>query len=61
MANGDLTKTIEYDRIEVQSTWNIQAKSRKCSQRTTGNDGSKAELSRSYVTVRKRSYTVLTQ
>ena len=26
MAQGDLTKEIEYDKIEVVSTWNIQVR-----------------------------------
>jgi hypothetical protein len=26
MANGDITKVIEYDKIEVVSTWNIQVR-----------------------------------
>ena len=47
MANGDLTKTIEYDRIEVQSTWNIQV--RKATKLMGENaDGSKTELSRNF-------------
>ena len=47
MANGDLTKTIEYDRIEVQSTWNIQV--RQATKLMEENaDGSKTELSRNF-------------
>ena len=47
MANGDLTKTIEYDRIEVQSTWNIQVrKATKLMEEQA--DGSKTELSRNF-------------
>jgi len=47
MANGDITKETEYDRIEVQSTWNIQV--RKATKiMEEGSDGSKAELSRSF-------------
>ncbi len=47
MANGDITKEIEYDRIEVQSTWNIQV--RKATKlMEEGSDGSKTELSRGY-------------
>ena len=47
MANGDITKSIEYDRIEVQSTWNIQV--RKATKiMEEGSDGSKTELSRSF-------------
>ena len=26
MANGDITKEIEYDKIEVVSTWHIQVR-----------------------------------
>ena len=26
MANGDITKTIEYDKIEVVNAWNIQVR-----------------------------------
>ena len=47
MANGDITKVIEYDRIEVQSTWNIQV--RKATKIMEENaDGSKTELSRKF-------------
>ena len=47
MANGDITKETEYDRIEVQSTWNIQV--RKATKlMEEGSDGSKTELSRGY-------------
>ena len=47
MANGDITKETEYDRIEVQSTWNIQV--RKATKiMEEGSDGSKAELSRNF-------------
>jgi hypothetical protein len=47
MANGDITKEIEYDRIEVQSTWNIQV--RKATKIMEENaDGSKTELSRGF-------------
>ena len=45
MANGDLTKEIEYDKIEVVSTWNIQVrKATKVMEEQA--DGSKKELSR---------------
>ena len=47
MANGDLTKTIEYDRIEVQSTWNIQVRAASVVSEEQA-DGSKAEISRSF-------------
>ena len=47
MANGDITKEIEYDRIEVQSTWNIQV--RKATKIMEENaDGSLTELSRAF-------------
>ena len=47
MAQGDLTKEIEYDKIEVVSTWNIQVrKATKVMEEQA--DGSKKELSRSF-------------
>ena len=47
MANGDLTKEIEYDKIEVVSTWNIQVrKATKIMEEQA--DGSKKELTRSF-------------
>ena len=47
MANGDITKEIEYDRIEVQSTWSVQI--RKATKiMEEGSDGSLTELSRGY-------------
>ena len=47
MANGDITKEIEYDRIEVQSTWNIQVrKATKIMEEQA--DGSLTELSRGF-------------
>ena len=47
MANGDITKEIEYDKIEVVSTWNIQVrKATKIMEEQS--DGSKIELSRSF-------------
>ena len=47
MANGDITKETEYDRIEVQSTWNIQV--RKATKiMEEGSDGSKTEISRGF-------------
>ena len=47
MANGDLTKEIEYDKIEVVSTWNIQVrKATKIMEEQS--DGSKKELTRSF-------------
>ena len=47
MANGDLTKEIEYDKIEVVSTWSIQVrKATKIMEEQA--DGSKKELTRSF-------------
>ena len=47
MAQGDLTKEIEYDKIEVVSTWNIQVrKATKVMEEQA--DGSKKELTRSF-------------
>ena len=47
MANGDITKETEYDKIEVVSTWNIQV--RKATKLMEENaDGSKTELSRNF-------------
>ena len=47
MAQGDLTKEIEYDKIEVVSTWNIQVrKATKIMEEQA--DGSKIELSRNF-------------
>ena len=47
MANGDITKEIEYDKIEVQATWIIQV--RKATKIMEENaDGSKTELSRNF-------------
>ena len=47
MANGDITKVIEYDKIEVVSSWNIQV--RKATKLMEENaDGSKTELSRGF-------------
>ena len=47
MANGDITKEIEYDKIEVVNTWNIQVrKATKIMEEQA--DGSKTELSRSF-------------
>ena len=47
MANGDITKEIEYDKIEVISSWNIQV--RKATKVMEENsDGSLTELSRGY-------------
>ena len=47
MANGDITKKIEYDKIEVVSTWNIQVrKATKVMEEQA--DSSKTELSRNF-------------
>ena len=47
MANGDITKEIEYDKIEVVSAWSVQV--RKATKIMEENvDGSKTELSRSF-------------
>ena len=47
MANGDITKAIEYDKIEVVNTWNIQVrKATKIMEEQS--DGSKKEISRSF-------------
>jgi len=47
MANGDITKETEYDKIEVVSTWNIQVrKATKIMEEQA--DGSKTEISRSF-------------
>ena len=47
MAQGDITKEIEYDKIEVVSTWNIQVRqATKIMEEQS--DGSKIELSRSF-------------
>ena len=47
MANGDITKAIEYDKIEVVNIWNIQVrKATKIMEEQS--DGSKVEISRSF-------------
>ena len=47
MGNGDITKEIEYDKIEVVSSWFIQV--RKATKiMEEGSDGSKTELSRNF-------------
>ena len=47
MANGDITKAIEYDKIEVVNTWNIQVrKATKMMEEQA--DGSKKELTRTF-------------
>ena len=47
MAQGDLTKEYEYDKIEVVSTWNIQVRQATKVMEEQA-DGSKKELSRSF-------------
>jgi len=47
MANGDITKVIEYDKIEVVSTWNIQVR-QATKIMEEGSDGSLTELSRTF-------------
>tara|TARA_B100001109_G_C18812637_1_gene450455 strand:+ start:712 stop:1035 length:324 start_codon:yes stop_codon:yes gene_type:complete len=47
MANGDITKEIEYDKIEVVSTWNIQVRQATKIMEELA-DGSKKELTRSF-------------
>ena len=47
MANGDITKVIEYDKIEVVQSWNIQVrKATKIMEEQA--DGSLTELSRGF-------------
>jgi len=47
MANGDITKVTEYDKIEVFRTWAVQV--RKATKiMEEGSDGSLTELSRGY-------------
>ena len=47
MANGDITKEIEYDKIEVVNIWNIQVrKATKIMEEQS--DGSKKEISRAF-------------
>ena len=47
MASGDITKEIEYDKIEIVSTWAIQVrKATKIMEEQS--DGSKKELTRSF-------------
>jgi hypothetical protein len=47
MANGDITKEIEYDKIEVVNTWNIQVRQATKIMEEQA-DGSKKELTRSF-------------
>jgi len=47
MANGDISKIFEYDKIEIVNTWSIQV--RKATKiMEEGSDGSLTELSRGY-------------
>ena len=47
MANGDITKVIEYDKIEVVNTWSIQV--RKATKiMEEGSSGALTELSRAF-------------
>jgi len=47
MANGDITKEKEYDKIEIVSTWHIQVRQATKIMEEQA-DGSKVELSRSF-------------
>jgi len=47
MAQGDITKEIEYDKIEVVQTWNIQVRQATKIMEEQA-DGSKKELTRSF-------------
>ena len=47
MAQGDITKVIEYDKIEVVSKWNIQVRKATIIMEEQA-DGSKTELTRSF-------------
>ena len=47
MANGDITKEIEYDKIEVVQSWNIQVR-QATKLMEENSDGSKTELSRGF-------------
>ena len=47
MAQGDITKEIEYDKIEVVSTWAIQVRQATKIMEEQA-DGSKKELTRSF-------------
>tara|TARA_Y100000768_G_C23504712_1_gene463146 strand:- start:190 stop:555 length:366 start_codon:yes stop_codon:yes gene_type:complete len=47
MANGDITKQIEYDKIEIVNKWNIQVRQAIIIMEEQA-DGSKKELSRSF-------------
>lgn len=47
MAQGDITKEIEYDKIEVVSQWNIQVRQATKMMEEQA-DGSKKELTRTF-------------
>ena len=47
MAQGDLTKVIEYDKIEIVLTWNVQVRKATIVMEEQA-DGSKKELTRSF-------------
>ena len=47
MAQGDITKEIEYDKIEVVNTWNIQVRQATKIMEEQA-DGSKKEMTRSF-------------
>jgi len=47
MANGDITKEIEYDKIEIIQSWNINVR-RATKIMEENSDGSKTELSRGF-------------
>lgn len=47
MAQGDITKEIEYDKIEVVNTWHIQVRQATKIMEEQA-DGSKKELTRSF-------------
>ena len=47
MANGDITKEIEYDKIEVVNTWKVQVRQATVIKEEQA-DGSKPELTRSF-------------
>ena len=47
MAQGDITKEIEYDKIEVSNKWNINVRRANVIMEE-GSGGSKTEISRSF-------------
>ena len=47
MAQGDLTKVIEYDKIEIVLTWNVQVRKATVIMEEQA-DGSKKELTRNF-------------